>query len=327
MTIMTIKNLFIKVIPLFDILASPFVFISAFIMYYVRRVGIRKMRICKAIFRKIGVFPIIDHYNEPLFNPVHLRKPLSMDRNLLGIDFNVHYQLELLNKFNYNEELEKITLEKKSDIEFYYHNVSFKSGDAEYLYNIIRFYKPSKIIEIGSGYSTLMAVKALEENEKEDVAYKCEHICIEPYEHKWLEKLKVKVVREIVEKIDKKLFESLNPNDILFIDSSHMIRPQGDVLYEYLEILPVLKSGVLIHIHDIFTPRDYLEEWVIESMRFWNEQYLLEAFLSFNSNFKVIGSLNFLTHHFPNELAAKCPLLKKELDVAEPGSFGWPGSK
>ncbi|WP_369410476.1 class I SAM-dependent methyltransferase [Pontibacter qinzhouensis] len=58
------------------------------------------------------------------------------------------------------------------------------------------------------------------------------------------------------------MFQQLEANDILFIDSSHIIRPQGDVLFEYLEVLPTLKSGVIVHVHDIFTPKDYLNEWV-----------------------------------------------------------------
>ncbi len=99
-----------------------------------------------------------------------------------------------------------------------------------------------------------------------------------------------------------------------------MIRPQGDVLFEYFEILPILKPGVLIHIHDIFTPKDYLEEW-IQSVCFWNEQYVLEAFLSYNSEFKIIGALNFLKHHYPDELTEACPVLRQQLEFREPGSF------
>jgi hypothetical protein len=123
-----------------------------------------------------------------------------------------------------------------------------------------------------------MAARGIHQNHRDDPGYTCEHICIEPYEAQWLEKLDVTTIREPVERLDKSLFRSLEKNDILFIDSSHMIRPQGDVLFEYLEILPILQSGVLIHIHDIFTPKDYLEEWLSQEVRFWNEQYLLEAF-------------------------------------------------
>lgn len=113
-------------------------------------------------------------------------------------------------------------------------------------------------------------------------------------------------------------FQQLRANDILFIDSSHIIRPQGDVLFEYFEILPALNSGVIVHIHDIFTPKDYPAEWINKHM-FWNEQYLVEAFLSFNTSFRVIGALNYLAHNFPKEFAAKCPIFSQEPN--EPKAF------
>ena len=77
--------------------------------------------------------------------------------------------------------------------------------------------------------------------------------------------------------------------DILFIGSSHVIRPQGDVLFEYLELLPTLKRGVIVHVHDIFSPRDYPQSWLLDEVRLWNEQYLLEAFLTDNEHWKSNG--------------------------------------
>ena len=99
-----------------------------------------------------------------------------------------------------------------------------------------------------------------------------------------------------------------------------MIRPQGDVLFEYLELLGSLRNGVLIHAHDIFTPRDYLNKTVLEESKLWNEQYLLEAFLSFNTQFSVIGSLNYLWHNHRPSLIRACPILERE-PYREPGSF------
>ncbi len=304
-----------------DILASPFVLASSFILSQVRKFGITNMPISRKIFQKVGVFPILDNYYEPMFNPAHLKKSLREDRVLMGLDFNVIEQLKLLDMFNFNEELVKFPIERLTSIGFFYHNGFFESGDAEYLYNIIRFFKPNRIIEIGSGYSTLMAQNAIKENKKDDYTYICEHICIEPYSNPWLDKLDITLIRNIAENVDKKIFETLKQNDILFIDSSHMIRPQGDVLFEYLEVLPILKPGVLVHVHDIFTPKDYPDEWVIDEIRFWNEQYLLEAFLSFNKDFRIIGALNYLRHNYPDRLASKCPIFEKEIDFREPGSL------
>lgn len=305
---------------LIDFALIPIAATASLALRAIRQTGFSRMPMTLRVFRKVGIYPVLDHYYEPLFNPDHLRKPLSEDRELLGIDWNVDEQLELLRKFHFNDELLRFPLDRRTDQEFYYRNGFFESGDAEYLYNMIRLFKPKRLFEIGSGRSTLLAASALQANRGEDPGYSCEHVCIEPYEVDWLEQLGVKVIRKPVELMNSSLFTQMEANDILFIDSSHMIRPQGDVLFEYFEILPVLKPGVLIHIHDIFSPKDYLAEW-IQSVCFWNEQYLLEAFLSYNSEFKVIGALNFLKHHYPNELTAACPVLREQFESREPGSF------
>lgn len=273
------------------------------------------------IFMKVGLFPLLEHYYEPLINPKkHLHKSLKEDRVLPAVDFNINEQLELLKKFNYNNELSQFPINKKGDKEFYYNNGSYESGDAEYLYNIIRYFKPRNIIEIGSGSSTLMAINAITMNREENKTYSCKHICIEPYEQPWLSNVNVELVRERVEMVDKNIFNTLQKNDILFIDSSHIIRPQGDVLFEYLELLPLLAPGVLVHIHDIFSPKDYPENWIINNHLLWNEQYLLEAFLSFNKDFKVIGSLNFLTHNYRKEMENVCPIFSNNKN-REAGAF------
>jgi predicted O-methyltransferase YrrM len=272
------------------------------------------------IFMKLGVLPVLDHYYQPMINPEkHLRKSLREDRKLTGINFNTKEQLELLAKFKYNNELLSFPVDKNNESGFYYNNASYESGDAEYLYNMVRHFKPKRIIEIGSGNSTLMVRNAISQNKIDHPDYNCRHICIEPYEQPWLEGLGIEVIREKVECIEVSFFEQLESNDILFIDSSHIIRPQGDVLFEYLELIPTLKSGVLIHIHDIFSPRDYKDEWIFSHL-LWNEQYLLEAFLTFNSEFKVIAALNFLTHNHREELASKCPIFAVQVG-REPGAF------
>ena len=89
-------------------------------------------------------------------------------------------------------------------------------------------------------------------------------------------------------------------------------------MFEYLEILPLLNKGVIVHVHDIFTPKDYLNEWF--GQNFWNEQYLLEAFLSFNNNFRIIGATNYLSHKYYDLFASKCPIFAKQKG-REPGSF------
>jgi predicted O-methyltransferase YrrM len=305
-----------------DVLLVLLTAVAATWLKAIRIVGIQNMPVSRRVLRRVGMLPIRDHYYEPLTNPRHLRFPLDRDRALPGIDFNVAEQLEFLGRFAFQDELRKFPIERSNnEREFYYHNLSLQSGDAEYYYSVLRLLKPRTVIEIGSGYSTLMALNAKRQNVSEDPTYNCDIVCVEPYEQPWLEALDVKVIRKRVEELDTGLFARLERNDILFIDSSHVIRPQGDVLFEILELIPGLAPGVLVHVHDVFTPRDYLASWVEDEMKLWNEQYLLEAFLTCNSSFRIIGAVNFLMHHYPELLTAKCPLLEKEMPNREPGSF------
>ena len=310
-------------VPFLDLALSPLVLIAAALMKIVRRLGIWRMPVSKAIFCNVGVYPIRDHYYEPMYNyKKSLRHSLRDERKLPGIELNETEQLSWLEKFDYAEELARIPLHPSPDGQFYYKNPNFSEGDAECLYSLIRLKKPKRIIEIGSGFSTMMARKAIEQNMREDTTYASRHICIEPYEMKWLDAVKgIEVIRQKIEETDLSLFRQLEADDILFIDSSHVIRPQSDVLTEYLEILPILKTGVLIHIHDIFTPYDYLDHWLIDEIKLWNEQYLLEAFLSCNPQFEIILALNLLSHKHPAKLAEKFPMLRGHVEKAEPRSF------
>lgn len=304
-----------------DVALLPLVSVCLVILKIVRRFGIDRLPATRAACRSIGVYPLLDHYYEPLFNPKSLEVSLLTDRSLAAVDLNVSGQLDLLHSFDYNEELLRFPQTPESELGYHYQNGMFESGDSEYLYSLIRLRKPRRMYEIGSGHSTRIAAAAIEANRSEDPNSACQHVCIEPYEASWLENLRVSVIRTPVEKVDVSLFDQLESGDILFIDSSHMIRPQGDVLCEYLDILPRLKSGVLIHVHDIFTPRDYPAAWITDEVRFWNEQYLLEAFLSYNHDFRIIGALNFLRHNYPAELSRCFPVIASELNEREPGSF------
>jgi len=316
-----IRRKLTPVFPVLDILLSPFTLLASVLLFGIRKMRIYNMPVSRAIFKKVGVFPITSHYYEPLFDERQLKLPLNRQRNLPGLDWNEQEQLALLNEFHYQQELLKFPLEPvKEGHAFYFNNPSLGPGDAEFLYCMIRHFKPSRFIEIGSGYSTLMTLAAIRKNQEEDPRYVCEPICIEPYEMPWLEKTGAKVIRKRVEETDLSIFKQLRKNDILFIDSSHVIRPQGDVLFEILEILPSLAPGVIIHIHDIFSPGDYRKQLVVNEVVFWNEQYLLEAFLSCNPQFSIIGALFFLKNYHKDAIFEKLPLLK-QFPETEPGSF------
>lgn len=172
---------------------------------------------------------------------------------------------------------------------------------------MVRHYKPQRIFEIGSGYSTYLLAQAIVKNGEEDDDYRCELVAIEPYPN---EVLKAgfpglsKLVRKKAQDIPISEFQRLTGNDILFIDSSHVLTIGSDVQYEYLEILPRLNKGVVVHIHDIFLPVEYPKEWVLQSFEFWNEQYLLHAFLAFNDSFEVLWASNYTSLKYPHKLEA-----------------------
>lgn len=312
------KNMILKILPMADIILMPFVYPAAWLLKNIRKAGVHNLPLCKNALMNVGVFPIRNHYYEPQFDNRTPDPDLSLDRNLPGINWNISDQLEMLKTFTFSQELVDIPQEKPEPLKFHLNNGAFESGDAEYWYQIIRKIKPKKIFEVGSGNSTLMAINAIRKNLDEDPKYKCKHICIEPYEMPWLEEAGVSVVRRKVEEVELSFFSQLQENDILFIDSSHIIRPQGDVLFEYLELLPSLNAGVIVHVHDIFSPKNYLKEWLQYEVRFWNEQYLLEAFLSHNSSWKIVGALNYLHHNHYKEFKLVAPFLTPD---REPGSF------
>jgi hypothetical protein len=223
-------------------------------------------------------------YYEPLpdFRSI-TPEQVTRRRNYPAIDFNWSEQLDLLNHLAaYRSEL--------AQLDFDFQNDYFSGFDAAVYYSLIRRLQPQRIIEIGGGYSTRIAIKALSVNRKGTLT------CIEPYPEERLNGAhrNVELIQKRVEEMEVEFFSCLQPNDILFIDSTHTVKFGSDVCYEFLELLPSIAPGVWVHVHDIFFPEDYPAEWLIKRRLALNEQYLLEAFLSFNNEFRVALSNHWL---------------------------------
>jgi len=215
------------------------------------------------------------HYYEPLpdFSSITIEQ-INRRRKYSSIDFKWDDQLALLRELTkYSDELPGTGFDFKNNY--------FNGFDAAVYHCLIRHLKPKQIIEIGGGYSTRIADKALARNQTGKLT------CIEPYPEERILKaeLSIEMVRKRVEEIDLSSFSCLGAGDILFIDSSHTVKFGSDVCYEFLEILPSLNPGVWIHVHDIFFPQDYPADWLLNRRLALNEQYLLEAFLAFNKTF------------------------------------------
>ena len=175
-------------------------------------------------------------------------------------------------------------------------------------YAFVRQRKPQRVVEVGSGNTTLVNAAAMRKNAAE--GFPGELFAIEPYPAPYLKQGLPGLTRLIPAKVQDApfdLFLSLKAGDILFIDSSHVVSMDSDVLYELLGILPKLAPGVLIHFHDIFSPLDYPEKFVKRNLCFWGEQYMLEAFLSFNSAFKVVWTGSAMQHFHPEVLREAFP--------------------
>lgn len=311
-----------KNLKFFELMAYPFTFFIAHYIKFFLLIAPEHLKSSYKCFTGQNWLPVPFHYFQPIIKREMLPDNYDqIESPLIGIDLHIDDQLLLLSKFQWNKELQDIPLNRSGGLQPYYRNQNFRSGDAEILYNMIRYYKPKKIIEIGSGFSTLFMLSAIEQNKKENRGNATALKCIEPFERRWLEDLGITIVREPVESIDLRFFKQLSENDFLFIDSSHVIRTKGDVVFEYLNIIPVLAKGVIVHCHDIFFPKDYPLKYLLEYKYFWNEQYLLQALLANSPKYKPLLALKFLSCHYRSHLEKCCPIFKKENEEEGPGSF------
>jgi hypothetical protein len=271
----------------------------------------------------IHITPV--HYSQPIPDTRTLNDGLWGKRfELTGIDMNDQNQLNLLAKFAslYKGEYDCFPSHQTSiPYEFYFNNGRFESVDCELLYCMIRHFRPNTIIEIGSGNSTYLSAQALLKN-KDELGLESKLIAIEPYPNKTLKNGfpgLSKLIEKRVQDVEISIFCELKENDILFIDSSHVLKIGNDVQKIYLEILPKLAKNVLIHVHDIFFPSDYPKEIILKHHRFWTEQYLLQAFLSFNSAFEVLWASSYFHLNRPEILERAFSSYHK--DKRWPGSF------
>lgn len=262
-------------------------------------------------FERFGFHVLPVHYYSPIPDTRILRrKPELWSRELplAALDLSIYEQKKLLETIyrHFSDEYMAFPLERTSDpTQYYLKNGSFGFVSGQMHYGIIRHFKPQKVIEIGSGYSTLASLAALRKNAEE--GYQYEFIIIDPYPPSFIKKgtLGIKqLITKKVEDIDISFFDCLSENDMLFIDSSHTVKIGGDVNFLILEVLPRLKKGVIVHIHDIQFPYEYFKSYALENHLFWQEQYLVQAFLAYNNAFKILWCASYMHYKYP-ELITK----------------------
>lgn len=272
------------------------------------------------LLRKHFYLPIPDD-TDPLDD--FWRKPSAM----AGVDTNDPVAIELMDKLlpPFLEEFRaRFPIHRTAlTTGFYLINGGYMAVDAHVYYGLIRHYKPRRIIEIGNGNSTLLALAAAESNRT--AGHDTRLISIDPYP--WdifrggMPGLELIVKR--VQDVPLELFGELADGDILFIDSSHVIRSGNDVHYEYLDILPRLNPGVMVHIHDVSLPMPYPKVYY-DNQLYWNEQYILQAFLAFNQTFEIMWPGNYMMLTYPYKMNASFPeiaIMRETYSSSEPTAF------
>lgn len=295
-------------------------------MKSVLRRSLRTLLYLKAVFLK-GPQRIIELARNPFLRsapPGHYYSPIprlddikakdaelfgSLPKEVAGIDLNEDGQIDLFQKLSkyYNDQ--PFRAMKTAGLRYFFENRGFPYADAIILFCMIRFTKPKRVIEVGSGYSSCVI---LDTNELY-FGNSIQCTFIEPYPQLLLtllkdgDKQRFEILDTKVQDVDLDRFRELSAGDILLIDSSHVSKIGSDVNHIFFKILPALRSGVYVHFHDIFHGFEYPREWVYQGIA-WNEDYILRAFLQYNSAFKIQLFNSFFAQFHKDELVEKMPL-------------------
>ena len=214
---------------------------------------------------------------------------------------HLHYLVSVFPK--YAEEYAALDVERGEtwhrQPRFFKRNDAFSNLDALAYWALLREHRPSRVVEIGSGFSTLLAAQAVAKNHFGRVT------AIDPYPREFVRRsdLGIDLIVQGAEELDPDLLLSLQAGDVAFVDSSHVVRQGGEVNWFFLNVLPRLRPGVLVHVHDIYLPFDYPVELMRQRNVYWTEQYLLQAYLMHNSRSRVLFGSHFAAHAFPDETA------------------------
>lgn len=260
-------------------------------------------------FEKFGIHVLPVHHYSPVPDTRELRKHLDKwyrEWSFTGVDFDIKGQMQILDDLRaYKRECDDLL--PYNDPFLHELGEGFGEVESHMLHAMIRRLKPRNVIEVGSGISTFFSVNALSRN-NEEAGTAATMTCIEPYPRPALYKVKgaceKRIIPKLVQEVSPEVFEALSGGDILFIDSSHMVKINSDVNYLCLEVLPRLAKGVVVHIHDICFPYPTPppDDWIFTRHQFWTEAALVHAFLIFNSAFSVLLCSSYLHYKAPEAL-------------------------
>ena len=248
--------------------------------------------------------------SNPRINQV---RQMDVPRLLPEIDLGVERQLAFLDKIKEAIGAEILFPEQRTDdFRYYFENTQYGYNDAIMLHGILRLLRPKRLIEVGSGFSSALV---MDTNDRYlDGSLSCTFI--EPYTERLdailrdSDRQRYKILQSKVQDVDPAVFASLAASDVLFIDSSHVVKYGSDLEYLLRVVLPLLAPGVFIHFHDIFYPFEYPEPW-IRGGHFWNECYMLRAFMANNVSYRIELFTDYIAHFYRDNLGAVSPLCLK----------------
>jgi predicted O-methyltransferase YrrM len=239
---------------------------------------------------------------------------------LAGIDLNVEGQLAMLAALGPLTEALAFADDPGGATRYWWDNDGFSPGDATVLAGMLMHYQPKKVVEVGAGYSTAVMLDVSERY----LADPPRIVCMDPEPARLRSVLRgdearLTVHETIVQDLPIELFTTLEANDILFIDSSHVLKLGSDVSLLFLDVLPRLRPGVVVHIHDIATTFEYPPEWYDEG-RAWNEAPALRAFLAFNQAYEILYFCDYMNRFQTDAVARTMPLALRAPKGAPPGN-------
>ena len=241
----------------------------------------------------------------------YIASPPPMVEEIPGIDLNITEQLEIIDKLSVYHNDCPFVESAKQGLHYQFDNTQYSYADAYILYGMINHYKPLRIVEIGSGWSTcamLDSVATIPE-------YNPQHVVIDPVPELIKEKQldqnqHVRLIECCLQDVEEPLWNELHSGDLLFVDSTHVCKLGSDVNQLLTHWLPNLAKGVLIHFHDIFYPFEYPSDW-ISMGRAWNEAYMLRSFLQFNTSFEICLFSHYLHLYHSEKMSTKLPGYEK----------------
>ena len=241
----------------------------------------------------------------------------SRPRTLPGIDLNEDGQMAVVRKLAVFYPDLPFPRTRSEATRYWYDNWSYSYADAIFLYSMLRALRPRRVIEIGSGFSSALMLDTRERFLGPEV--ELTFIDPDPSTLKALirEGDRMNLIASPVQAVPLSRFEVLEENDILFVDSTHVSKTGSDVNRIVFDILPILRSGVHVHFHDVFHPFEYPKEWVYEG-RAWNEDYLLRAFMQYNSAFEIMLFGTYLVEFHREFFESEMPMC-----LENPGGSFW----